>query len=430
MKEKVSTLVIGGTGVSGIPLVKRLIERGHNVKIFHSGRHKPSKIDAPWYYDGSVDIIIGNAFKTAGFKQALLHHYQQQGKEKVNVDIVCSMYGNLANIAHIFSQDLHFDCKKFISVGGTPLYDSYFNTKTKILTHIQDESSPILTTTGDLKGEPNSSNPKLNKMIETEKIVFKCHPNSTHLRYPLMYGPYQIIPDEYIILKRILDKRKYIIFPEGLARLPRNTCYGVNGAEALLSVIDTYLSSKKNNISDNSAGEIFLVAEDDQPSYKQWVEIICKAVDYPCLKIIELPFELAKSARPLVKDGGLPLVRIASNRKLKEKTKFVQPISTTEALSKTVKTMKTDLKEGLLKDSQLSQLLQDPFDYDAEDEIIKLWEKKDFNGCNSVKFKKEPGYGMFYYGNLINPADNLTQEQRHKGKYDPNKVKRVVKSKL
>ena len=39
-------------------------------------------------------------------------------------------------------------------------------------------------------------------------------------------------------------------------------------------------------------------------------------------------------------------------------------------------------------------------------------------------------FGHFYYGKEHNPYDQLTQQQRHEGTWDPLAVKRVKKSKL
>ena len=36
-------LMIGGTGPSGIPIVERLVEHGHDVTILHRGEHERSE---------------------------------------------------------------------------------------------------------------------------------------------------------------------------------------------------------------------------------------------------------------------------------------------------------------------------------------------------------------------------------------------------
>mmetsp|Transcript_16450 Transcript_16450/g.19659 ORF Transcript_16450/g.19659 Transcript_16450/m.19659 type:complete len:156 (+) Transcript_16450:229-696(+) len=145
-------LVIGGTGVSGVHLVNGLLERGKNVTIFHSGTHKPSKDFAPWYYEGRVKIVYGNAFKKKGIEDALgdLGYF----------DVVCSMYGNLRSISKFFSTGNRLG--RFISIGGAPLYDMFgtANHEESVggwsVTNLITESYRIQTDDGTLNGEPNS----------------------------------------------------------------------------------------------------------------------------------------------------------------------------------------------------------------------------------------------------------------------------------
>jgi nucleoside-diphosphate-sugar epimerase len=71
MPTTTSSLVIGGTGVTGIPLVNGLLSRGHIVTIINSGTHPPPRDMAPWYFDGSVKKIVAIANKEASLKDAL-----------------------------------------------------------------------------------------------------------------------------------------------------------------------------------------------------------------------------------------------------------------------------------------------------------------------------------------------------------------------
>lgn len=50
---------------------------------------------APWYYDGSVEIIIANPFKEVALREVF--------KDNFYYDHVFSNYGNLLTIAKVFS---------------------------------------------------------------------------------------------------------------------------------------------------------------------------------------------------------------------------------------------------------------------------------------------------------------------------------------
>ena len=71
------------------------------------------------------------------------------------------------------------------------------------------------------------------RIVETEELVFSLHPSATHLRYPLIYGPNQLLPREWLIVRRILDGRPHIILPDGGLTL-RTAAFTENAAHALL----------------------------------------------------------------------------------------------------------------------------------------------------------------------------------------------------
>ena len=54
---------------------------------------------------------------------------------------------------------------------------------------------------------------KLRKIRETEEAVFDLHPEAIHLRYPQIYGPRQILPREWPIVRRAIDRRPTLIVP-------------------------------------------------------------------------------------------------------------------------------------------------------------------------------------------------------------------------
>ena len=55
----VSSLIVGGTGVSGSFIVSGLIERGHDVTVYTTGRTVPTEEESPWWYNGSITRLEG-----------------------------------------------------------------------------------------------------------------------------------------------------------------------------------------------------------------------------------------------------------------------------------------------------------------------------------------------------------------------------------
>jgi hypothetical protein len=55
--------------------------------------------------------------------------------------------------------------------------------------------------------------------------------------------------------------------------------------------------------------------------------------------------------------------------------------------------------------------LQDPFDYEAEDQLIDRW-LATVAGFEPVTFSSEPGFGGAYYGRTPNPATGISRVEQ------------------
>jgi nucleoside-diphosphate-sugar epimerase len=109
---------------------------------------------------------------------------------------------------------------------------------------------------------------------------------ATHLRYPLIYGPRQLIPMEWRVMRRILDGRKHIVVPDdGQVLLSRG--YAVNMAHAVLLAVDQ---------PEASGGKIYNCADVHQFTLAQWVEVIIDAMG-GALEVVGIPGPYAYPAR-------------------------------------------------------------------------------------------------------------------------------------
>ena len=75
------------------------------------------------------------------------------------------------------------------------------------------------------------------RILRTEEVVFDHHPGATHLRYPLVYGPYQPMPREWSIVRRVRDGRKHMVLPDGGLTL-QHCGYAGNLAHAMLLAVE------------------------------------------------------------------------------------------------------------------------------------------------------------------------------------------------
>ena len=68
---------------------------------------------------------------------------------------------------------------------------------------------------GTMAGKAEHPNIKIERIVQSEQGVFKDKPGATHFRYPSVYGANQLLPWEWSIVRRCLDKRPHLILPDG-----------------------------------------------------------------------------------------------------------------------------------------------------------------------------------------------------------------------
>jgi hypothetical protein len=165
-----TSLVIGGTGPTGIHIVQGLVDRGDRVAILHRGTHERPETPA------EVEHIHADPYDVDSLSAALA------GRE---FDLVVAMYGRLRRIAELTVGMTG----QFVSVGGVPAIRGWMNPwlfEPDGLPIPVSEQAPVVAEAGeDEKGF---------RVARTEQYVFDNHPRAAHFRYPYAYGPLQVVP--------------------------------------------------------------------------------------------------------------------------------------------------------------------------------------------------------------------------------------------
>jgi len=355
----VKALVIGGTGPTGHYIVNGLLRRGYDVAMLHTGRHEVAEIPAV------VEHIHTDPFDESALRAALGNR---------TFEVTVAAYGRLRRIAEVMKGRTG----RFISIGGAPAYRGYMNPGVLhpkgLPIPASEDSTPLLfAEEEDTKGW---------RVVKTEEAVFAHHPQATHFRYPHLYGPYQIAPREWSIVRRILDGRRAIIVPED--GLSINHCgYVENAAHALLLAIDQPQAS---------VGQIYNCGDERQLTLRQVIEVIARALGAE-LEIVSMPWEFAIPARPLISQASTTH-RVLDMTKLKMQLGYRDVVAPERGLEITAHWLKA---HPLDPDGNEVRILQDPFDYRAEDELIAAW-KHLCAQMPRVKFAREPGYTAAYSG--------------------------------
>jgi nucleoside-diphosphate-sugar epimerase len=351
-------LVIGGTGPTGIPLVHGLVERGHIVTILHRGQHERDETPL------SVEHVHADPYDEASLRDAL------DGR---TFDAAFAMYGRLRAVAEV----LRTTVGQFVSVGGVPAYRGFMNPWLHephgLPVPIAEDAPTVAQPAEDEKGY---------RIARTEEMLFGCRPDATHFRYPYVYGPYQLVPREWLVVRRVLDgRRRMIVADDGLTL--HHHGYTENLAHALLLAFDQ---------PDAAAGKIFNVGDEEVLTVRQVIEIVSTALGHE-LELVSMPFDLAIPARPLLSQP-LPTHRVLDLTRVRTELGYRDTMPARDALARTARWL---FDHPLERGGQEEVVLTDPFDYAAEDRLLEAW----FDAratVPTIAFEATPGYGMAYSG--------------------------------
>ena len=351
-------LVIGGTGPTGPFVVNGLRERGYAVTILHTGKHEVPEIPQ------DVEHIHVDPWNPQALDEAL---------GACTFELCMAAYGRLRSIAELTAGR----GIRLISLGGGPSYLGYMNPAVLeppgMRVPVPEDAGRVTRAEEDAKGL---------RIALTEDAVFRHHPEATHFRYPIVYGPRQPLPRDWSIVRRILDGRRQIILPD--AGLSLCHCgYAENLAHAVLLAVDQPGAS---------AGRIYNCGDEQVLSLAQVVSVIAEALNHR-LEIVSMPYEFAKPARPLLMQPA-STHRVYDLTRLRAELGYRDVVPAEEALTRTARWL-ADHPPAPGGSEEI--VLQDPFDYPAEDRLMARW-REALDRMPEVEFEREPGYTLAYSG--------------------------------
>lgn len=351
-----SALLIGGTGPTGPPIASGLAKRGFDVTILHSGRHEVPEVER-------FRHLHGDAFGEEGLRTALTDE---------TFDVAIASYGRLRSIAGV----LRGRVGRLLSIGGVPVYRGYFDPTIHV-----PPGLPV-PTREDAELATEADDGKSYRIGRTEQLLFEAHPTATHFRYPYVYGPRQLAPREWCIVRRILDGRPFLILPDdGLTLVTFG--YVENLAHALLLAVDQ---------PEASLGEVFNCGDDEQLTIRQVAEIVTDELDHDW-ELVSMPGDLAIPARPLMMSYRTTH-RVMDTSKLRARLGYRDVVPARRAIRLAARWLVNNPPEpGGYEETSL----QDPFDYAAEDRLVAWWQAA-VADAPDLGYAELPGYGKSYAG--------------------------------
>ena len=334
-----SALVVGGSGPSGPHLLQGLLDRGHEVAMFHTGKHEPH--DLP-----DVEHLHGNPYEPDSIASTL-------GSRRF--DVTVATYGRVRHIAaHLAGKT-----DRFISVSGTPIYRGFVTPEAVaprgLSVHVREDFE--LVPPDGIPGETYGSA----AIRRTEDAVFALGADgafaATTFRYPSIYGPRNPHSWEWSAVRRVLDGRSFVVLPDG--GLPVHSRLSAwNAAHSILLAVDR---------ADAAAGEAFNCADDDQYSLSQWFEMAAGFAG-GALEQVGVPGTLPSP-------GWATMVfhYTSSPHVIIDTTKIRTLLGYRDAKPARAGLAETVAWQIDHRDQPEWWSVLDPFDYDAEDAFLAAW---------------------------------------------------------
>jgi nucleoside-diphosphate-sugar epimerase len=330
------TLIIGGTNFIGPHLVRRLVDGGHQVAVFHRG---PIRAELP----PSVTHILGDRHR--------LMEYQDEFRRfdpEVVVDLIAYTEADARGLVATFrglaqrsvvlsSGDVYRAYGRFIGTEQGPIEPTPLA-----------EDAPLRANWFPYRDKAQGADDfvySYDKIPVEQTVLSEPDLPATVLRLPMTYGPGDPFRRLSPYLKRMVDQRPVILLDPGLARWKCPLGYVENVAEAIALAIEDPLA----------ASRVYNVADPAAVSTAEWVRTIGEAIGWPG-EVAVMP----KGRIPLPYHYQQDLD--TDTRRIRDGLGLVERVNRAEALARTIAWEQANPPDQLTAVGLL--------DYETEDAIL------------------------------------------------------------
>jgi nucleoside-diphosphate-sugar epimerase len=300
-------LVLGGTQFLGPPIVRQLLEAGHEVVLFHRGEHEhPDAAGAEHVHGDFADF------------SACVPQLTQRRPEVV-IDVV--PYRDKAGHG---VQHFRGVAKRAVVVTSGDVYRAF------AVLHGSEPAEPPqpmpLTEESETRTDPSPDlTPEIDyDNVEVEQALARDPALPiTVLRLPIIYGPHDPQRRLAHYVRRMRDGRRAILLDERLARFRWSRGYVENVAAAVALAAT----------GERSRGRTYNVAERDTPPWEDWLRDIAEVCGWKGEIIARPAEELPESLHfPVAPGQDLYF----SSERLRDELGYIEPINPTEGLRRAV----------------------------------------------------------------------------------------------
>jgi nucleoside-diphosphate-sugar epimerase len=331
-------LVIGGTGFIGAPTVRRLVEAGTEVILFHRGGRGPSEIAgdrrrlqdfASQLRAARPDAVLDTILANERGASALMEVFRGFTRR-----VVALSSGDVYRAAGVLHGTEPGEPDNTMIDEDAPLRTRLHPYPAEIVMRLH-EVMPWLETDYD--------------KIPAERVVMNdAELPGTVLRLPMVYGPGDPLHRFHAIVKRVDDGRRVIALSESVAQWRGLRGYVDNIASAIaLAVSD-----------DRATGRIYNVAEPDNFSELEWTRRIAAAAGFTGSVVVLRDDRAPAHLKP---PGNYRQHWAVASSRIREELGYREHASLEEGLRQTIEWERANPP---------AQIDPAQFDYDAEDAAL------------------------------------------------------------
>ncbi|MBN1295677.1 NAD-dependent epimerase/dehydratase family protein [bacterium] len=342
-------LVIGGTRFIGMFAVQALLELGCRITMINRS--------GPKVFDGRVTWIQGNRNDERVMMDVLRH---------TRPDVVLDMIPVTESQAELLVRACAKQSPRIVSISSMDVYKA-FGIILGIESHdghlqpvplredapLRSRLFPYREPTPRSPDDPQRIMDDYDKIPVEDRVMNSQSIRGTVVRLPFVYGPFDTQHRMWEYLKRMMDRRPYILIDEVMAGWRSSRGYAANMGYGIAQAVTD----------ERAADAIFNLADEPTMSILEWVRAIATAVGWKGTILTTGPETTPphlrvsmNAAQHLIGDTG----------KIRSMLAYSERVEHTEGILRTVEWESAHPPE--LSPEQIEAV----FDYDAEDRVITV----------------------------------------------------------